>query len=170
MLRSINRISFIFVGVSTKYHKKGFSFRHRGTPKSLNHPFYIMDLLIINHPAIGVAPWLWKPPYMVSLLTGIWDIMISMQSFFSQWRHWRMWIFHAGLFVQMANKNLEMFTWVNCYTTQRKINVWFLVCLVDMNTTNYVWLKPSWNSQQSIFWWRCLSDASKLYNWRHRYD
>ena len=31
--------------------------------KSLNHPFIIhFRLGFLNHPAIGVPPWLWKPP------------------------------------------------------------------------------------------------------------
>ena len=32
-----------------------------GTPS--HHPFYFRISHEINHPAIGVAPWLWKPPY-----------------------------------------------------------------------------------------------------------
>ena len=32
-----------------------------GTPS--HHPFRTMGFSIINHPAIGVPPWLWKPPW-----------------------------------------------------------------------------------------------------------
>ena len=34
-------------------------FLNRGTPKSS----ILVRFSIINHPTIGVAPWLWKPPY-----------------------------------------------------------------------------------------------------------
>ena len=34
-----------------------------GTPKSS----IIMWCSLINHPAMGVSPWLWKPPYLLSL-------------------------------------------------------------------------------------------------------
>ena len=29
-----------------------------------NHPCYIIGFSIMNHPAIGVPPWLWKPPHI----------------------------------------------------------------------------------------------------------
>ena len=43
---------------------------HRGTPS--HHPFLDGDFPVeINPPAIGVPPWLWKPPYLSGWTTSI---------------------------------------------------------------------------------------------------
>ena len=46
---------------------------NRGTPS--HHPLIdgIFGFSLINHPAMGVPPWLWKPPNGCVWKLGIWD-------------------------------------------------------------------------------------------------
>ena len=66
---------------------------NRGTPKSS----ILMGFSLINHPgnpAIGVAPWLWKPPYspwnqssdtiLLQKCVEIWRMSMSVVGFWSQ--------------------------------------------------------------------------------------